>query len=179
MLENTIEAARTSQYANLTFQAYTNFVTEEVSNRRSRQETFKHNIPRKVSDAQSWRSSQGRGRGIVRGRGRGRRKGNPYAGRGDIGPYFQCEGMTLYTKKNYAREDYGKLSTNQNNAIRLARLKQPKKDGDVSTISEVTSALTSGFTNMQEAIVQGVRNSSTDNNNPTTSSKSNSTVLFR
>ena len=44
MLENTIEAARTSQYANLTFQAYDNFVIEGVSNRRSRQETFKHNF---------------------------------------------------------------------------------------------------------------------------------------
>ena len=30
---------------------------------------------------------------------------------------------------------------------------------------------------MQEAIVKGVRNASTDNNNPTTSSKRNSTVI--
>ena len=176
MLENTIEAARTSQYANLTFQAYTNFVTEEVSNRRSRQETFKHNIPRKVSDAQSWRSSQGRGRGIVRGRRRGRRKGNPYAGRGDIGPYFQCEGMTLYTKNDYSREDYSKLSTNQKDAIRLVRLKQPNKSEVASTISEVISALTSGFTNVQETVVQGVRNASTDNDNQATSTKRNSLV---
>ena len=53
MLENTIEAARIPQYANQTFQVYANFVTEGVSNRRSRQETFKHNILRQVSDTQS------------------------------------------------------------------------------------------------------------------------------
>ena len=76
---------------------------------------------------------------------------------------------SLYQEKD-SREDYDKLYTNQKSAIRLARLKQPKKSGDASTISEVTSALTSSFTNMQEAIVQGVRNASTDNNNPTTSS---------
>ena len=56
--------------------------------------------------------------------------------------------MTLYTKKHYSREDYSKLSTNQQNASRLARLKQPKKSGYTSTISEVTSVLTNGFTNM-------------------------------
>ena len=82
---------------------------------------------------------------------------------------------SLY-QKTYSKEEYGKLSTIQKNEIRLARLKQPKKSGDVSTIGEVTSALTSEFTNMQEAIVQGVRNASTKNNNPTTSSKCNSTV---
>ena len=53
MLKNTIEAARTPQYANQTFQVYANFVTEGFSNRRSRQETFKHNIPRQVSNTQS------------------------------------------------------------------------------------------------------------------------------
>ena len=78
--------------------------------------------------------------------------------------------------KRYSREDYSKLSTNQKNTIRLARLKKPKKSGDVSTISEVTSALTSGFINIQEEIVQGVRNASTENDNPVTSSKRNSTV---
>ena len=51
--------------------------------------------------------------------------------------------MTPYTKKKYSREDYSKLFTNQKNAIRLARLKQPKKSGDASTISQVTSALIS------------------------------------
>ena len=53
MLENTIETAKTSQYANQTFQSFANVVTEGVSNRRSRQETFKHNVPRQVSDTQS------------------------------------------------------------------------------------------------------------------------------
>ena len=68
ILENKIEAARISQYENQIFQAYTNFVTEVVSNRRSRQEIFKHNVPWQVSDTQSCRSSQGRGRGSGRGR---------------------------------------------------------------------------------------------------------------
>ena len=61
---------------------------------------------------------------------------------------------SLYQEKD-SREDYDKLYTNQKSAIRLARLKQPKKSGDASTISEVTSALTSSFTNMQEAIGVG------------------------
>ena len=86
MVENTIEAARTSQYANVTFQTYSNFTTEGISNRRSRQETFKHNLPRQVSDAQSWRSSQRRGRESVRGRGRS--IGISYAGRGAQGSSF-------------------------------------------------------------------------------------------
>ena len=73
---------------------------EGVSNCRSSQETFKHNIPWQVSDLQSWWSSQGRGRGSVKGRGRGRSKGNNYTGRGDQGPSFQCEGENLYTKKS-------------------------------------------------------------------------------
>ena len=51
-----------------------------------------------------------------------------------------------------------------------------RKYGDASTISEITSVLTSGFTNLQESIVQGVRNTSTNNDNPATSSKRNSTV---
>ena len=176
MLENTIEAAKISRYTNLTFQSYANFVTEGVSNRHSRQETFIHNLPRQVSDAQSWRSSQGRGRKSARGRGRRRSKGISYAGREYQGPSFQCEGITFYTKKNHSREEYGKLSITQKNEIRLARLKELKKSDDTSTISEVTSTLTSRFTNMQESIVQGVRNASTDNNNLTTSSKRNSTA---
>ena len=73
MLENTTEATRTPQYANLTLKAYANFVTEGVSNRRSRQETFKHNLPRQVSDTKTCRSSQGRGRVSVRERGRGKK----------------------------------------------------------------------------------------------------------
>ena len=46
----------------------------------------------------------------------------------------------------------------------------------MSTISEVTSALTSGFIKMQEETVQGLINASTGNDNPVTSSKRNSTV---
>ena len=84
--------------------------------------------------------------------------------------------MAPYTKKNYSREDYSKLSTNQKNVIRLARFKQLKKSGDASTISEVTSALTSWFANMQEAIFQEVRKTSTDNDNQATSTKRNSTA---
>ena len=68
MLENTIETAISFQYANQIFQTYANFVTKGVSNRRSRQEIFKHNVPQQVSDTQSWRSGQGRGRGSGRGR---------------------------------------------------------------------------------------------------------------
>ena len=155
-------------------------MTEGVSNRPSCQETFEHNVPQQVSDTQSWRSGQERGRGSGRGRGRrrrrGRGKGNPYTGRGYYVPSFQCEGMTLYTKNDYSREDYSKLSTNQKDAIRLVRLKQPNKSEVASTISEVISALTSGFTNVQETVVQGVRNASTNNDNSATSTKRNRTV---
>ena len=158
MMENTIEAARTSPAANASFEAYVNFLTEGIASKRSRKETFKHNVPRQVSDVNTI-GGRGRGRG-GRGRGRGRGRGK---GQGN-GPSIQCEGKTLYVKKSYSREEYNQLSVNQKNAIRLARLKlKSQSDDNISTISELTTALKDSVSVLQEAVVNGVRNATDDN----------------
>ena len=164
MMENTIEAARTSPDANKTFEAYVNFLTEGITSKRSRKETFKHNVPRQVSEI-STHGGRGGGRG-GRGSGRGRGRGKGGGGRGGKGPTVQCEGKTLYVKKSYSKEEYSQLSPNQKNAIRLARIKHKSgSDETKSTISEVTTAIKETISvAMQEAIVQGVRNASQDNN---------------
>ena len=158
MMENTIEAARTSAAANASFEAYVNFLTEGIASKRSRKETFKHNTPRQVSDV-STMGGRGRGRG-GRGHGRGRGRGR---GQGK-GPSIQCEGKTLYVKKSYSREEYNQLSANQKNAIRLARLKLKSQSDDTkSTISELTTAIKDSVTVLQGAVVNGVRNATEDN----------------
>lgn len=160
MMENTIEAARTSPAANASFEAYVNFLTEGVASKRSRKETFKQNVPRQVSDV-STIGGRGRGRG-GRGRGRGRGRGKSQGN----GPSIQCEGKTLYVKKSYSREEYNQLSANQKNAIRLARLKlKSQSDDNKSTISDLTTALKDSVSVLQEAVVNGVRNATEDNSN--------------
>lgn len=160
MMENTIEAARTSPAANASFEAYVNFLTEGVASKRSRKETFKQNVPRQVSDV-STNGGRGRGRG-GRGRGRGRGRGKSQGN----GPSIQCEGKTLYVKKSYSREEYNQLSANQKNAIRLARLKlKSQSDDNKSTISDLTTALKDSVSVLQEAVVNGVRNATEDNSN--------------
>lgn len=160
MMENTIEAARTSPAANASFEAYVNFLTEGVASKRSRKETFKQNVPRQVSDV-STIGGRGRGRG-GRGRGRGRGRGKSQGN----GPSIQCDGKTLYVKKSYSREEYNQLSANQKNAIRLARLKlKSQSDDNKSTISDLTTALKDSVSVLQEAVVNGVRNATEDNSN--------------
>ena len=51
-LENTIEAACTSPAANTTFDNYVNFLTEFITSKWGRAETFKISHPRQVSAAQ-------------------------------------------------------------------------------------------------------------------------------
>ena len=51
-LENTIEAAHTSATANVTFDNYVNFLTEGVTSKCRRAETFKINHPRSVASAE-------------------------------------------------------------------------------------------------------------------------------
>ncbi len=159
MMENTIEASRTSTAANASFEAYVNFLTEGIANKRNRKEMFKHNVPRQVSDISNV-GGRGRGqggRGHGRGRGRGRGQGR--------GPSIQCDGKTLYIKKSYSKEEYNQLSANQKNAIRLARPKlKSQADDTKSTISELTTALEDSVSVLQEAVVNGVRNATKDNN---------------
>ena len=73
MMENTIEAARTSSETNRTFENYVNFLTEGVASKRSRKETFKNNTPQSVSglDTDDGGRSYHGGRGRGQGRGRG------------------------------------------------------------------------------------------------------------
>ena len=161
MMENTIEAARTSPAANASFEAYVNFLTEGIASKRSRKETFKHNVPRQVSDI-STNGGRGGSRGGRGGRGRGRGRGRGW-GQGN-GPSIQCEGKTLHIKRSYSREEYNQLSANQKNAIRLARLKlKSQSDDNKSTISELTTALKDSVSVLQKVVVNGVRNATEDN----------------
>ena len=66
MLENTIEATRTSHVINVTFQAYINFLTEVMTSKYSQNETCKYNVPRQGSEIQSYGKRRRRNRGRSR-----------------------------------------------------------------------------------------------------------------
>ena len=150
MMENTIEAARTSPSANATFVNYVNFLTEGISNKRSRAETFKQGTPRTVSSVDA--QGGGRGRGFGRGRGRS----------GDHGPAIECEGKTLYIRKAYSQEEYNKLSHAQRDAIRVARLKH-KENRKNRDVNEIASTVCKSITeSMNKAISDGIRNANQD-----------------
>ena len=156
-MKNTLEAASTGAPVNRTFQDYVNFLIEGITRKQSQIETFKHNTPHQAS--QLTRSNRGRGhRQGFYGHG-GHNKSNSDRRRGCTGPTIQSEGKTLHVKTNYSREEYSKLSKNQWNVIRRARLKFKKtsnKSDNTSVISEVTSAVRSTIADtLQQATIQG------------------------
>ena len=167
MMENTIEAARTSPSANATFVNYVNFLTEGISNKRSRAETFKQGNPRTVSSVDTQGGGRGRGYGRGFGRGRGRGRGGRGFGRGrgrsgDHGPAIECEGKTLYIRKAYSQEEYNKLSHAQRDAIRVARLKH-KENRKNRDVNEIASTVCKSITeSMNKAISDGIRNANQD-----------------
>ena len=157
-LENTIEAARTSPAANATFDNYVNFLTEGITSKRGRAETFKISHPRQVAAiGQSFRRNDGchnnhNGRGRGRGRGSGSfTKGSP----------IQCDGKTLYPNKNYSKEEFNALTKNQKNALKQAHKARRERQGDdKSVISQLT---TESIAKISDAIIAGVKRASDDN----------------
>ena len=167
-LENTIEAARTSTAANRTFDDYVNFLTEGITSKRGRFETFKANHPRQVSATASTNNSSNQQR---RNKNKSRRR-NAHSNKGKP---FMVDGLTIDPNKRYSPREYNSLTYNQKNALKKAHREAKRSNGlandEASTISEVTnrsiqSAVTKAMENasltesLQNAIVSGVKRAS-------------------
>ena len=158
-LENTIEAARTSLITNSTFDNYVNFLTEGITSKRGRAETFKISHPRQVSSV-GQQPKRGNGRPNFRGgRGRGRSNSNRS---GTSDKPFQCDGKTLYPNKSYSNTEYRALTKNQKNALKEAhRARREQRDDDKTTVSQLT---TESISHISNAIIAGVKRAQSDNN---------------
>ena len=161
-LENTIEAARTSPNANLTFDNYVNFLTEGITSKRARAETFKNNHPRQVSNVNSNFTSRGRGRG------RGKRGGRVHFNNRSTARPIRIEGTMLYPNKSYSREEFKNLTQNQRDALKKAhKSRNSNSTNDEATVASqlTTESFTTKFTDaIQEAVVMGVKRASEANN---------------
>ena len=132
-LENTIEAARISVTTNATFDNYVNFLTEGVTSKRGRAETFKMNHPRSVASAEGSYKKAGGRKKYNNG---GRSKGSNRSGYGstDKGQPFQCDGLTLYPNKRYSPSEYANLTSNQKNALKKAHRNAKRNASDSQSI---------------------------------------------
>ena len=175
-LENTIEAARTSATANSSFDNYVNFLTEGITSKRARAETFKNNHPRQVSTANSNQTNRGRGRG------RSRRNGRGYFNGKSNGRPIKIDGTLLYPNKSYSREEFKNLTQNQRDALKKAHKNRNSTtaNDEVTVASQLTNeSFTSKFSDaIQSAVIMGVKRASESNNgtsdDTTTQSSSNS-----
>ena len=158
-LESSMEVAKSLPNTRDNFDEYVNHLTESVSNKRSRSETFKSADTRYVSGNDS-RRGRGRGRGrhnqsgrfssrgFGRGRGRPGRAGfhTSYStnNRDNIPETISVDGKTLYPRQVYKRSDYDQLTSAQRVALREARSKASAiVSSDNSTIDtrSIASAL--------------------------------------
>ena len=160
-LENTIEAARTSPIANATFDNYVNFLTEGITSKRGRAETFKISHPRQVP---SMRQQPKRGNNHNNFRGtKGGRHNNDNRHDAMDKP-FQCDGKTLYANKSYSNTEYKALTNNQKNALKEAhRARRERHNDDKTTVSQLT---TESISKISDAIVAGVKRAQSDNDTP-------------
>ena len=182
-LENTIEAARTSALANSTFDNYVNFLTEGVTSKRGRAETFKINHPRSVASTEgSYKKYNGRKKNYNGGNSNsGRSKGGSRGSRNltDKGQPFQCDGLTLYPNKRYSSSEYANLTPNQKNALKKAHKNAKRNASDSqSVVSELTANSISK--SAYDAVIAGVKRAAdeTDSHStPTCESESVSSQL--
>ena len=154
-LENTIEAARTSATANATFDNYVNFLTEGVTSKRGRAETFKMNQPRSVASAErSYKKTNGQKKYNNSAKSKaGSRVSHGYI---DKGQPFQCDGKTLYPNKRYSSSEYASLTPNQKNALKKAHKNAKRNASDAqSVVSELTSNSISQ--SAYDAVIAGVK----------------------
>ena len=154
-LENTIEAARTSATANATFDNYVNFLTEGVTSKRGRAETFKMNQPRSVASAEgSYKKTNGQKKYNNSAKSKaGSRVSHGYI---DKGQPFQCDGKTLYPNKRYSSSEYASLTPNQKNALKKAHKNAKRNASDAqSVVSELTSNSISK--SAYDAVIAGVK----------------------
>ena len=138
-LESELAVARGRSDASVSFDSYVYQLTKGVSNRRSREATFR-NLPREVSSYHATGRGRGRGGGkerysnrLHRGRGCGRDYGKGssrgrYLGRlrvtrhAGISNSITVDGTTLYPYKTYTQEEYNQLSYHQKDKLRSARV---------------------------------------------------------
>ena len=157
-LENTIEAARTSPTANATFDNYVNFLTEGITSKRGRAETFKISHPRQVASVNHTYKRGGNNRNTRGGKGRNQYGGSKSPGKGKP---FQCEGKMLYPDKNYSNNEYNALSKGQKEALKRAhRSRKLRSDDDKTVASQLT---TDSITQISDAIIAGVKRAQNDN----------------
>lgn len=159
-LENTIEAARTSPTANATFDNYVNFLTEGITSKRGRAETFKISHPRQVASVRQSYKRGGGDRNTRNGRNRYQTGGSKLSSKGKP---FQCEGKTLYPDKNYSNSEYNALSTGQKDSLKRAhRLRKVYHNDDKTVASQLT---TDSISQISDAIIAGVQRAQNDNEN--------------
>ena len=158
-LESSMEVAKGLPHTRNNFEEYVNHLTESVSNKRSRAETFKSADSRYVASSETSRRGRGRGRGRFShgGRSFGRGFGRSARGRGrsfytsytsnnrdNIPESINVEGKTLYPRQVYKRTEYDQLTPGQRSALREARSKNSAiVSSDSSTIDtrSIASAL--------------------------------------
>ena len=192
-LESSMEVAKSLPNTRDNFEEYVNHLTESVSNKRSRSETFKSADTRYVSGNDS-RRGRGRGRGRhpgrfpSRGYGRGRGRSGRTSfhtnystnNRDNIPETISVDGKTLYPRQVYKRSDYDQLTSAQRVALREARSKASAiVSSDNSTIDtrSIASALSRDLrgmliSNLSEAKEDGSKNNEQNDGNRNDSSDS-------
>ena len=160
MLETALSVARSSPLYN-TFDAFANFIAQEVNILQSRTDAHNKNVSFKVSDVHG-RGGRGRGRYGRGGRGgRGNRGGRGRGGRGRGGRGEMVEG-TLITGSWQPPHIFKNFTAKQKEVH--ARLKPDNKKDDTSisnsTIKSIESTICSA---LQNALEKGTNQASRDN----------------
>ena len=168
-LENTIEAARTSTTANTTFDNYVNFLTEGITSKRGRAETFKISHPRQVASVNHSGKRGGSKRSTRGGKSRNQYGNSKPSSKGKL---FQCEGKTLYPDMNYPSNEYNALSKGEKDALKRAHhSRKLYKEDDKMVASQLT---TDSITQISDAIIAGVKRAQNDNESEQHSTASSS-----
>ena len=185
-LESSMEVAKSLPNTRDNFEEYVNHLTESVSNKRSRSETFKSSDTRYVSSNDT-RRGRGRGRGRFghsgrhpsRGFGRGRGRGrssfhNNYtsSNRDSIPETISVDGKTLYPRQVYKRSEYDQLTSAQRVALREARSKASAVvSSDASTLDtrSIASALSRDLRGMLISNISDNNEDESKENDNTTS----------
>ena len=154
---------------NATFDNYVNFLTEGITSKRGRAETFKISHPRQVSSVNHSYKRGGNSRNTRGGKSRNQYGGSKTSGKGKS---FQCEGKTLYPDKSYSSNEYNALSKGQKEALKRAhRSRKSRNDDDKTVASQLT---TDSITQISDAIIAGVKRAQNDNESANRSNDSSS-----
>ena len=157
-LENTIEAARTSPAANVTFDSYVNFLTEGITSKRGQAETFQITHPRQVSATRQSFKRNTNNRNTRGGRNRGQNGGSKSFNKTEP---FQCEGKTLYPDKSYSNSEYNALTKGQKEALKQAH--RSRKLSNANGKANASQLTIDSITHISDAVIAGVKRAQKDN----------------